>query len=542
MVKDLRTSEPGQWYSKVKRMSNLDPTVSDTISVEELEGLSSLEQAETIADQFGKISNMYEPVNQKDIDMSKCQNLKPPPLIEPLDVYNKIRKMKKKSSTLKSDVPWKIIVEFSVELSFPLSNIYSTGVESGEWPDIWKFEFVTPVPKVFPPTKIEELRKMSGTKNFSNFFEAILSDPIIEDISPSIDVSHYGNQKGMSIQHYLVQMVNKILTILDTNNEKEKYAVLAQLIDWKKAFDMQDPKLGIESFIRCGTRRSLIPILTNYFQNRKMVVKWNKEFSSVRELPGGGPQGCSFGGMEYIVNSNDNTDHIEPDMKYKFVDDLSTLERINLILAGLSSHNFRNHVASDVGIDQKYLPSENIQAQSSLNKIVQWTQVNKMELNAKKSKVMIFNYTNDYQFSTRLSIDGNLLEVISETKLLGTIISSNLSWSSNTEMLVKKGYQRMIILHKLYQFNVPDDEMVNTYMLFIRSLLEQSCVVWHFDLNEEDSSDLERVQKVACKVILKDRYTDYTDALQILNLQNLKSRRDDLSLRFAKKMHNIPQN
>ena len=112
------------------------------------------------------------------------------------------------------------------------------------------------MPKVFPPTKVEELRKISGNKSFSKKFEAILSDPIIEDISPSIDVAQYGNQKGLSIQHYLVQMVNKILTILDTNNEKEKYAVLAQLIDWKKAFDMQDPKLGIESFIRCVTRMS----------------------------------------------------------------------------------------------------------------------------------------------------------------------------------------------------------------------------------------------------------------------------------------------
>ena len=85
MVKDLKTSEPGQWYSKVKRMSNLNPTVADTISVEELEGLSNEEQAETIAGQFGEISNMYEPVDLKNIDMSTCQNQKIAPLIEPLD-------------------------------------------------------------------------------------------------------------------------------------------------------------------------------------------------------------------------------------------------------------------------------------------------------------------------------------------------------------------------------------------------------------------------------------------------------------------------
>ena len=197
----------------------------------------------------------------------------------------------------------------------------------------------------------------------------------------------------MSIQHYLVQMLNRILSILDTNNENEKYAVLTQLIDWTKAFDMQDPKLGVLSFIKCGVRMSLAPILISYFQNRKMVVKWNKHYSTVRNLPGGGPQGCTFGGLEYLVNSNNNTDHISTDMKFKFVDDLSTLEKLNLLLVGLCSYNFRAHVASDIGIDQKFLSAENIEAQSSLDQIIQWTDVNKMQLNAKKSKVMIFNCT-----------------------------------------------------------------------------------------------------------------------------------------------------
>ena len=93
----------------------------------------------------------------------------------------------------------------------------------------------------------------------------------------------------------------------------------------------------------------------------------------------------------------------------------------------------------------------------------------------------------------------------------------------------------MIILHKLYGFNVPDSEMVNIYNLFIRSVLEQSCVVWHYNLSEEDIADLERVQKVACKVILKDRYIDYSLALEHLNLEKLRSRRENLCLKFAKK-------
>ena len=46
-------------------------------------------------------------------------------------------------------------------------------------------------------------------------------------------------------------------------------------------------------------------------------------------------------------------------MRFKFVDDLSALEKLNLILLGLSSYNFWKHVASDIGIDQKFLPPGN---------------------------------------------------------------------------------------------------------------------------------------------------------------------------------------
>ena len=136
------------------------------------------------------------------------------------------------------------------------------------------------MPKVFPTETTEDLRKISGTTKFSNIFEVLIADPIILDMSPNMDNSQFGNVKGLSIQHYLVKMINKILTILDTNNFKEKYAVIAQLVDWSKAFDRQDPKLGIKSFIRNGVRPTLIPILMSYFQDRKMIVKWHGTISS----------------------------------------------------------------------------------------------------------------------------------------------------------------------------------------------------------------------------------------------------------------------
>ena len=81
-----------------------------------------------------------------------------------------------------------------------------------------------------------------------------------------LDPAQFGNQAGVSIQHYLIQMLHIILAMLDNNSKGDVFAVVANLIDWNNAFPRQCPKLGIESFIENGVRPSLIPVLINYFQ------------------------------------------------------------------------------------------------------------------------------------------------------------------------------------------------------------------------------------------------------------------------------------
>ena len=78
-------------------------------------------------------------------------------------------------------------------------------------------------------------------------------------------------------------------------------------------------------------------------------------------------------------------------------------------------------------------------------------------------------------------------------------------------------------------------DLVTIYTLYVRSLLEFNCCVWHFNLTKEEEGDLERVQKVACKIILKNDYLSYEDALYNLNLENLSQRRRNLCKKFAVK-------
>ena len=93
----------------------------------------------------------------------------------------------------------------------------------------------------------------------------------------------------------------------------------------------------------------------------------------------------------------------------------------------------------------------------------------------------------------------------------------------------------MVILHKLGKFCLPISDLVNIYVLYIRSVVEQSAVVWNSSITKGEQLDIERVQKCALRIILKDKYLSYQNSLELCGLESLKTRRNKLSLSFALK-------
>ena len=118
---------------------------------------------------------------------------------------------------------------------------------------------------------------------------------------------------------------------------------------------------------------------------------------------------------------------------------------------------------------------------------------------------------------------------------MGTTITNDLKWEKNTEELVKKSNKRMALSRKSSNFGASVEDLKTIYVAYVRSILEQSCTVWHSSLTEENSKDIERVQKSACRLILEEKYRSYENALKILNIESLFDRREILCLDFAKK-------
>ena len=118
--------------------------------------------------------------------------------------------------------------------------------------------------------------------------------------------------------------------------------------------------------------------------------------------------------------------------------------------------------------------------------------------------------------------------------MLGTTITSDLSWNKNTTKLITESNKRMQFLHRAKKFTNNVSDLKKIYMLQVRSKLEQSAAVWHSSLTKKNTSDLERVQKCALRVILGEKYLNYKNALEIVKLDSLEKRREKLCLKFAK--------
>ena len=64
--------------------------------------------------------------------------------------------------------------------------------------------------------------------------------------------------------------------------------------------------------------------------------------------------------------------------RFRFLDDLSILEIINLLTVGLASFNLKGQVPNDIHTHNQIISSRNLQSQKWLDEICDWTKNRKM--------------------------------------------------------------------------------------------------------------------------------------------------------------------
>ena len=91
----------------------------------------------------------------------------------------------------------------------------------------------------------------------------------------------YGDTKGNSVSHYLIELFNFILY---NHDNRETTSVLASLVYLKQKFNHQDHSIMITKLSDMGVPSRLLKIVISFLKNRKMVVRYKGDNSGVKAL------------------------------------------------------------------------------------------------------------------------------------------------------------------------------------------------------------------------------------------------------------------
>jgi hypothetical protein len=147
-----------------------------------------------------------------------------------------------------------------------------------------------------------------------------------------------------------------------------------------------------------------------------------------------------------------------------------------------------------------------------------------MRFNISKTKEMVFDFSRQRRSHPSLILNGTEVEQVSEAKLLGVIVQSNLKWNAHIKMMVQKANKRLYLLRLCSRAGVSSLDLVMIYTSLVRSVMEYCCIVWHSSLPKYLHDELERVQKRALAIIFPNY--DYSESLKVSKLCTLYERRE----------------
>ena len=88
-----------------------------------------------------------------------------------------------------------------------------------------------------------------------------------------------------------------------------------------------------------------------------------------------------------------------------------------------------------------------------------------MRWNVKKTNIIPFNFTKSLDFIPELFFPGgDPIDVIYQTKLVGVIVDSTLSWGPHVEYIVKNASKKLWLLIRFKNLGATQDQLLKLYI------------------------------------------------------------------------------
>ena len=449
---------------------------------------------------FSEVGKDIPPLETSALDDIRCRlpEVTPDEFIIPEEyVFCLLSRVSTRKAIGPDGIPNKVLKEFADILAGPVCSIINSSIRQGVVPTQWKVARISPLPKTTPPKTVEDdIRPIAVTDTLSKIAERCVSLFFNWHFKQHLDINQYGCTFGRSTTLALIKLLHDLFEASDTPGN----IIRLLFIDFKKAFDLVNHNILVEKFAKYNFPDNITAWSLDFLNGRSIYTKMGGNVSSTLNVTSGTPQGTVSGPNDFKLVIND----LHFDNPYvKYVDDTTTYS---------ISKNPKDTTL-----------------QTSTNYLISWTDDSYVSLNEKKFKELIIYFGSKYSSNDipPIIVNGSIVERVDSFKLLGVIISSDLSWEKHVNYIVNKASKRMHCVRILVKICAPVDDVIMIYCSVVRSVLEYACQVWHPGLTRKQSDDIERIQKRCLSMIFP--HLKYSESLEISGLEKLNTRREELT-------------
>ena len=394
-----------------------------------------------------------------------------------------------------------------------LTKLFNLSLSSGIFPEAWKLARIVPVPKAGDLSRPSNYRPISILSVVSKLLERHVHHLLLQHLNAypcySISSRQWGFLPGRSTASALLSVTYDWLQQLELGNE-----VCSVFFDLKKAFDSVPHHLLLQRLLQINTNPFIVQWVRSYLTCRSQSVVVSGEHSSSLSVLSGVPQGSVLGPLLFLIFINEVTYQISPGSTMSlFADDIALYRPVSCI--------------EDYTI-----------LQSDVTAIVNWVANSLLSLQPAKCCYMVISRKRCLRLHPPpILVNNSPLVLVNNVKYLGIQINSDLSWSAHVTSLCNKARRLIGLLYRRFYKHAASSTLLQLYKSFIRPHLEYCSVVWNPYL-VCDIEALEKVQRFALRVCLKNWSASHEQLYDQSNVLPLSARRTKASLCYLFKLVN----